>query len=359
MIAETQQKSPPRPGAKRPPEKTAEKKTEQPSAAPTEETKPAATAPVEPEKVTAPELRAAYSKLKTEHKEATEKLTAAETRLKELEARSTEAQQRLEEYQKRSAELEETVKFADYEKSAEYKDKFYKPFVDAYQAARNKIASLKTIERKNDLEEVVQPRRQATAEDFDAIMRVQDDGEAAQMAADMFGPMANLVIYHREKIMELNQNRLNAIEEFRKKGGEREKQTVAQQQAMQEKLRGVFKKSVDEGISKYPQWFKADDGDEQGKAILEKGILNADSLFTDNSGRSPEQVAQVHAAFRNMAGAFPYVALKLHRAEAKIAELQKEIDQFKNSEPTEKSHERSESKGPLSVDDEIDSLARA
>lgn len=373
IIADSQQKRPQKPAAK-PAEKPADKPADKPAAAQTEKPgekpaeKPAELDPAKDpdvQRLKTPELAKAYVNNKRELHGTKEKLAAAETRLKELEAKASELsnlsaiQEKLTATERRAQDLEQQIKFVDYEKSPEYKEKYYAPFLDAYQAGRAKVASLKTREVKDpNTEEVIQPRRQATEEDFDNIMRIQDDGEAAEAADRLFGPLSNLVIYHREKVMELNRARVKAIEDYKAKGGEREKQTAAQISALQEKVKNTFQASVQAGVEKYPQWFKAEEGDEDGKVALEKGMLNADTIFS-NSKLDPEVAAQRHAAFRNMAGAFPYVALKLHRAEAKIAELEKELGEFKKSELGGGGVERGEKSGELSVDDEIDALAGA
>ncbi len=368
LIADTQQKSPPPPGARRAQEKLQrDRDKQQPSEKPdvtdkAEGDKPA-TPPATDESQTlkAPELRAAYAAKKKELAEMATKLTAAETRLKELEAqigdgsRLTKLQEQYESAEKRAKELEERIRYVDYKESPEYEEKFHKPFVNAYQAGRTKIGSLRIIERKNDADEVIQPGRKATAEDFDAIMQIPDDGQAAEVAERLFGPMSNLVIYHREKVLDLNSQRTNAIEEFRKTGTQKQQEAATQMQALQDKVKATFKQSVETGINKYPQWFKADEGDDQGKQALEKGMLNVDTIFSENKYH-PEQLAQVHAAFRNMAGAFPFVALKLHRAESRLKELEGELEAFKKSEPVEASHERGEKPGTLSADEEIDSM---
>lgn len=371
IIADSQQKRPDKPQAKSTEKKTIkqvepdETKTEEaPEAQPEKTETKAAEKPDESQTLKAPELRAAYSNLKKTHKEAVTKLEAAEKRLVELEekaglsAEAEKLQQRLELAEKRSKELEDQIRFVDYQKSDEYKEKYHTPFLNAYQTGRNKIASLRVMERKNDLDEVVQEARKATPEDFDAIMRISDDAQAAELADKLFGPMANLVIYHREKVIDLNTARNNAIEEYQKKGSEREEVTKRMRSESQKKVQGVFKKAVEEGIKKYPQWFKAADDDAQGKEMLEKGLQKADSIFTSKNV-PPEELAQAHAAFRNMAGAFPFVALKLHRAEAKITELQAELEQFKKSTPSEPSRERGNGNGILSFDDEIDALSKA
>lgn len=291
-----------------------------------------------------------------------EQLAAREARVKELESKAAELEElpkvkeRMTAAEKRAEEIETELRFANYERSQEYQDKYYKPFLDAYQSGRNKVGQLKIMQRTDEMGEITQPARKATAEDFDALMRISDDAEAAEFADRMFGPMANLVIYHREKVMDLNNSRANAIEDYRKKGDERQQQFETQSKAMQEKVRNTFQASVKEGMTKYPQWFKADDGDDQGKQVLEKGLLNADSVFSATN-HSPEERAQIHAAFRNMAGAFPYVALKLHRAEGRIKELEEELKEFRASGPNESGERRGPKTGPLTAEDEIDAMA--
>lgn len=367
IIADSQQKRPQKPQAKpedKPAEKPAAAQPEKPGDKPVD--KPADLPDDSEIKNLQPaQLKKVYQEKKRELHDTKTKLTAAETRLKELEAKAAELaqlstiQEKLTATEKRAQELEQQIKFVDYEKSPEYKEKYYAPFVDAYQAGRAKVASLKTRElRDPTTEEITQPRRQATEEDFDNIMRIQDDGEAAETAERLFGPLSNLVIYHREKVMELNRARVNAIEDYKAKGGEREKQTAAQTAALKEKIKNTFQAAVKTGMEQYPQWFKADDGDEDGKAALEKGMLNADTIFS-NSKIDPEVAAQRHAAFRNMAGAFPYVALKLHRAEQRISDLEKELAEFNKSELGGGGQERAEKTGEISVDDEIDQLATA
>lgn len=359
IISESQLKTPERPTAKAP-VKPAEKPTDKPA--------DKVTTPDTDDEVkgfNAPQLKSAYQQRKRELHEAKEKLANYEAKIKEMESKAvdptrlTELQQKIEAAEKRAAELDTELRFSNYERSEEYKQKYHEPFLQSYQAGRNKIATLKIVERKNpETEEVIQPSRRATAEDFDAIMRIADDSEAAEMADRMFGPLANLVIYHREKVADLNGARVKAIEDYRAKGSEREQQTKAQAQAKQEQLKGTFKKSVEDGMAKYPQWFKAPDDDAQGKKVLEQGLLNADMVFS-NTGKSPEELVQLHAAVRNMAGAFPYVALKLHRAEARMKELEAELEQYKKSEPTEETHPRGEKGGFVSADEEFDNIVAA
>jgi hypothetical protein len=54
------------------------------------------------------------------------------------------------------------------------------------------------------------------AEDFDTIMRVGDDEQASDLATEMFGNKAPLVLMQRERVNELNGKRIGALEHFRK-----------------------------------------------------------------------------------------------------------------------------------------------
>lgn len=309
-------------------------------------------------------LRTAYAKTKTELKEARDKLAAAEARLKQAETSPakpeelTKLQERIAAAEKRAADLDSELRFTNYEKSSEYQEKYYEPFIQSYNNGRNSVAGLEVIERKDpDTDEVTQPGRKATADDFDAIMSMQSDAQAAQQAERLFGPSgAVVVMVERKAVKDANLRRLNAIEDYRKKGSEREEQAKTQTKAMREKLAGVFNTAKEQALEKYPQWFKAEETDEQGKQLLETGMAETDRLFSDNK-MDPAERAVRHAAIRNKAGAFDYVALKLHRAEQRVAELETELEAFKESEPNKSGRERGGKETPISADEELELIA--
>src|SRR5439155_3548115 len=120
-------------------------------------------------------------------------------------------------------------------------------------------------EQKDDLDNVVQPGRKGTQEDFDTLMRIQDDDEAATWASKLFGPKAPMLLFHRERVQEANNQRRNALEEFRKTGSEREKQRMELITNHQKTVRTIFDKTKDAGIEQYPQFFKPSDDDPKTK----------------------------------------------------------------------------------------------
>lgn len=232
-------------------------------------------------------------------------------------------------------ELESELKFSNYERSEEFKTQYYEPFVNAYGAGRSKVASL------NILDPETGTQRKGTPEDFDFIMQIGDDDAAAEKAQEMFGAKAPIVMYHRERVSELNDAKVKASEKYRKEGNERETQREESMRKGREEVAQTFNKAVLEGIEKYPKLFKAIEGDEKGSKILEEGFLNADIAFgtqsKDADGNPIRMDAKTraakHAAIRNMAGAFPYVVHLMKQAQAKAKELETKLAEFDKSQP--------------------------
>lgn len=322
-----------------------------------------------------PELRTAYDGLK-------KKLTETEGRLRQLESGFESHPERkklleqLESQATRLKGLQEELRYAAFERSEEYKDQFEKPFVQAYEAGRAKIATLKIQTEDGQT-------RQATPEDFDAIMRIGDDDQAAQLAESVFGPAkSTIVLYHRERVMELNRRRLAAVEDYRAKAGEREKQQqekLTLEKAEGEKRNGelakMFHSLNSEAVEKRPQWFKPVEGDERSAEVLKRGLALADYLFgalpqeqyellpeavradMKDGKLSREGLVRLHSAIRNKAGAFDHVAYLLTKATARVRELEDALSKYEESEPGAGDGRPEKGEKPLSIEDEINQLA--
>lgn len=238
---------------------------------------------------------------------------------------------------------EDELKFSNFERSSEYKDQYWKPYADAFTAARNKISQLKVISRVDaESGEVVQESRQATPDDFDRIVATPNDEEAAELAEKLFGnTKASLAMINREKVLELNAAKESAKERFRKDGGEREKTRSEQAQRQQAEVAKIFQTERDTAIEKYPQWFKPVEGDAKGNQYLEQGMALADSAFTGQrlnaEGRAEkipaQELAKIHSAVRNKAAAFDRLVFNNNQAKAKIKALEAKLAGFQGSEP--------------------------
>lgn len=275
------------------------------------------------------ELRAAYETLKAKTK-------TLETELAQLKAERAKPApedpekktlgERVQQYEKRLKELDEELKYAAYERSPEYQEKYEKPFIDAYQTGREKTARLKITDAEGNV-------RQATAEDFDRIVRISDDDHAAELAAEMFGQKASVVMYHRERVQELNAARYRATEDYRKTGSERFKKASEEATARQTKLRELWEQENTRIREKY-EHFKPQEGDEEGNRLLEQGYQLADLAFSDQLQQEPmEKQISVHAALRHRAAAFGRLVHQNKQLSTKVAELEKELAEFKESTP--------------------------
>lgn len=310
---------------------------------PIEEPAAEAAKPGEPEKPKQPEkaatLRAKYDETKTA-------LAAANTKIKELETKLDtpsvdpelpKVKETLAQREKRLAELEDDLRFTNYERSPEYKDKYEKPFIDAYSAGRNKVASFKLANEDGTT-------RQGTPEDFDAFMRITDDNDAAEKAVEMFGNKASMVMYHREQVQTKNSERNAALEDYRKNGAEREKQRGEQHSAASKKLiadaSATWLKHQQEPIAKNPHLFAPIEGDTKGNELLEQGFKESREAFSNlnalDSRLTPEQreaVIEKHAVVFNKAAAFDRTWHQLSTVRKQVKELTKKLEAYEKSEP--------------------------
>lgn len=285
------------------------------------------------EKIAPRQLREAYEQLKKKHAELELEHTKFKSKASEPDPEKKTLSERLAEREKRLNELEDEIRYAAYEKSSEYRDKYQTPFIEAYKAGRAKTASLSTTDEEGNI-------RKGTGEDFDALMRIVDDNEAAEFAANTFGNKASMVMYHRERVNELNNARTKAVEEYRSKGGERAKQMTEAQEKQRKEARDEYVKSVETATEKYPQWFKPEDGDDKGNELLDKGFHLADLAFNwgqpvrdGDKPLTPTQLAKLHAAIRNKAAGFDRLAYREKKHLSRIKELEAEIAKYKASEP--------------------------
>lgn len=293
------------------------------------------------------ELRTAYEALKAKTK-------TLETELAHLRAEKSKPpsedpekktlSERVQQYERRLKELDEELKYAAYERSPEYQERYEKPFIDAYQTGRDKTARLRLTAEDGTV-------RQATVEDFDRIVRIPDDDQAADLAAQLFGTKASMVMYHRERVQELNAARYRATEEFRRTGSERFKKASEEATARQTKMRELWEQENKTAQEKYPQWFKPWGDDEEGDKLLAQGYHLADLAFSDQLAQEPvEKQIAVHTALRNRAAAFGRLAHLNRRLTEKVAHLEEELAQYNNSEPSEGEPE-TPGRGPAKTDD--------
>ena len=310
----------------------------------------------EPPKEKAATLRQRKEQLETENKTLQARVKELETKSAEPPKELTEIQEKNAALEKRLGELEEEQRFTDYSKSNDYKQRYYETWLKSYQAGRNKVASLVVTDAQTG------EQRQGKPEDFDAIMSIADDNVAADKAFDLFGNKTPVVLYHRERVSELNGQRLTALDEFRKTGGEREKARTEAMTKHRQQLADSFHAAIKEGETKFPQWAKADEADPKSAEFLETGLKYADIAFgkpeTGADGkpvqRSPAELTKLQAAIRNKAAWFDHVVYQLNKANATNKALTRKLAQFESSEPGPGNGAPNPGRKPASLWDTVD-----
>lgn len=325
--------------------KTAEKPVEKPKAA----EPPKADDDIDPTKLKTSELAKHYHVLKAKEKEWVKQREDYEKKIKApqewpekktYEEKLAEREKKEAEYNKRIADYETELQFSNFAKSQAYKDQYLTPLTKAYEAGQTETATLEIVERKDEAENVVQAGRDATAKDFDAIMRITENRQAVKMAVQMFGDAAPVVLAHRKTVFEKNALADEAVKEYGVKGAEREKTLREQHEKQTKEVSGMVENFRKAAVEKYPTLFKPDESDPRGNELLEKGnhlldrVLHGGAPLKDGEVQmSNEEIAIAAAAVRNKAGAFDRVAYLATIRGKRIKELETELEQFKASRP--------------------------
>lgn len=310
--------------------------------------KPQDKPPVEEKTSTAKELRAAYDSAK-------KRLQSLEQELSELKKPKVNQDDperkilldKIAAEEARRKELETELSHQNFEKSEEYQQKFQKPFVTALQFAHNEIGQLK-VEMEDGTS------RPGTKEDFNRLLQV-GTGDANKIAIDLFGNAAPEVMAHRRKILELNMLRNQAIEEYKTNREKIEQERLVDQQRQAKTAEELWSKTLNEQVEKYPQFFKAKDGDQEGNQILEDGFKLVDLVFSKAELPLQKRI-ELTATVRNKAAAFDRVAHENKKLSDRIAELENELKGYKESAPSG-SEPAQPTEREMTWDQELDQLA--
>jgi hypothetical protein len=278
----------------------------------------------------APELRKAYQELKAKHKAIEAERDQYKKQI-ELYKPDTEERTRLSERltneEKRRTALEEELRMSAYERSAEFKERYFQPFVDAYEFGRGVAARFKALNPDGTV-------RQGTAEDFDRIVQIVDDEDAARVAEEMFGSTkAGVIMQHRSQVQALSNTQQRALEQAKTMIAERDKVRAEQQINHRKQLGDKWEKLNKTASEKYPDWFAPKEGDDKGNELLQKGYELADMAFSGNPAIPEDKLVEIHSAIRNRAAAFGRLTYQNKALSSRVSELEKELAAFKDSEP--------------------------
>lgn len=340
----------------KPAEKPEEKKVEGESQPEKPAEKPADIKPVK-----AAELRTAYEGLKKRVKEELEpEVQKLRAKVTEYESKGvTESgplQDKIKTLEKRNEDLAKQLAFYDYTQDPEFVKNYEEPYAQAWQEAVStfKQLAIKIPDGEDDLGDPKFTTRPADENDLlrFANMKLSDVDEEAQK---MFGASAARAIMHIEKIKDLSAKHRRALDEAKNKAGE----FKTKKQEENQKRDGIRAKAWADANkameAKNPRAYKPEEGDAEDAAAHLRGFALADLLFVGSAGLTPEQIEALPTALKDAVkagkplsvvqeiGLHALARLKmanhdrkvaqLKKANAKIAELQKALDEYEKSEP--------------------------
>lgn len=330
------------------------------------------------------ELRDAYNELKHTVKQGLKpELEQLRNKVKELESSPQDGKvlaEKLGAIEKRNAELEEHIKFVDYQKSKEYQEEYFQPYVKAWENARRELKGLQIEYQDRDTGEA--KSREVTDADLQYLANLEPVQRRAEINR-LFPNDKEEVKRHINEITRLAEATEKALDNAKKTGSERIKQTEAQQAAAEQHRVSLWKEVNETLKTKYPAWFAPTEGDEEGNRQLSRGTALANLMFSPNDLRpeeidllpkafadtikskqpfSQEQMVQLHAIAYNKFRNHDRLALQLKNSKARIAELENELKQFEESSPDNiKAGERKQTNGKPWMEDaaaELDMLDR-
>jgi hypothetical protein len=103
-------------------------------------------------------------------------------------------------------------------------------------------------------------------------------------------------------------------------------QRVAQQQAQEAHIAGMWVKVNEDLERKHPDWYAEDPQDKEGNALLKKGQQLVDMYFAGRNNMRPEDRVLLEANIRHKAAAFPRMARRLNLAQAELAALRAKVN---------------------------------
>lgn len=298
-------------------------------------TDPKATTPGEKKKVNP-------WKVIEEHKTARAKLEAeiAELKKSTTDFASLKAEkERLAAIENRNKELEEKIKFVDYKESAEFKEKYQKPYEAAWTRAMSELNELTITDPDTGSERPLEPSDLLSL----VNMPLKD---ALETAEELYGSASGTVMAYRKEIKALYQQQAQAIEAAKKNGVESSQKQTAEQQEAFKKVQEVVSKQwedINKSIIENETtgvYFRPVEGDEQINSRLEKGYKFVDETMAVNPldpKLTPEQRADAvkrHASLRHRAAAFGRMRMELEAVRKSEAEYKAKLEQYEKSTPS-------------------------
>ena len=320
--------------------------------------------PAKPEPTSIKQFREQYDLTKKERDDFAAKVSELErarsegTR-KEVEEATKALKSEMDTIRKNAEELDTEVRYLNYTRSGEYKQKYETPLREAWQTALGDIDGIRVTDADGT-------ERDANHHDIMAILNVPV-AKAAIIAQEMFGAAAPEIMTHRRRLLELTQSRDKSIAEWKEKGSQREVERSKQVEGRQSRSRELFESQFSDYEKSHPQLFGREEGDDDGNKLLDESDrlirialkgegVDADMGYEDKVDLITKAQAQVALRAR----AYGRERLRVIRLQQKVAELEKKVGKVRSSEPGQGEGTSTATRmAPKNAEDAIDELPSA
>lgn len=325
---------------------------------------PAKPEPPKPEPTSLKQFREQYELTKKERDDLAAKIqelerAKADGTKKEVETATKALKDEMDSIRKRAEELDTEVRYLNYTRSGEYKEKYETPLREAWQSALGDIDGIRVTDADGT-------ERDASHQDIMSILNVPT-AKAAIIAQEIFGAAAPEIMAHRRRILELTQARDKSIAEWKEKGSQREVQQRQQLEQRQQRSKQLFDSQFTDYEKSHAQLFAKEDGDDDGNRLLDESDtlirialkgegIDADLGYDDKVDLITKAQAQVALRAR----AYGRERLRVIRLQQRVAELEKKIGKVRSSEPGQGEGTSTATRvAPKNAEDAIDDLPSA
>jgi hypothetical protein len=267
-------------------------------------------------------LRQAYEEMKAERerfKEELETLKKAPSGHPEVETLKKE----LEEIKTRHKSFTDQMDYAEEVESPEFKEKYEKPWQEAFTSAQEDIVALS---RSTD----DQP---ATPKDLNEILSL-DRVQALRRIKELFPEFTEMMYRHYIDIHKAYKAHQTATANFRASLEQRRAKAAEQQKQQQESVKQQFSQNKDELTKKYPALFAKDEKDKEGNTYLDEGERLADLALNGSPDMKPEQFTKILADVYHRARGFARMVHRAEKERARADAAEAKLKAYEKSEPS-------------------------
>lgn len=275
-------------------------------------------------------------KLKGEHfktvRTLQDKVDSYEKRIKEIESKKVETPadtKLVEQYQNQIKEMEQKIAASDYRQSQDFQKQFVAKWKSEYNATVGEVKQLMLTQTDA---EGNQTQRAATEADFQKIMRLPP-GEQDKVIHDLFGHYAPRVFSRLMRLQEIER----ASEEALNDHAQNAEKTAKEKALATQKSDSEYKQHYDACVASlekgWPQYFKADESDQESTTALAEGYKFVDEALASFGTMTQAERAAANAVIRARAGGLGVAVVKLNRALAENESLKTELSKYRKSDP--------------------------